>query len=81
MPLTDTEVIVARRRELEQFAIEDADVAQQLWHLTSGQLERADGHPLSPGRRTALERVATFLIEMKERIGGADVSPLADAPQ
>jgi hypothetical protein len=39
--LTETEVIVARRRDLEQFAIEDPDVAQQLWHFTAAQLERA----------------------------------------
>jgi CRP/FNR family nitrogen fixation transcriptional regulator len=74
--LAETEVVVAGRRELEQFAIDEPEVAQQLWHLTAEQLNRADEHLLSLGRRTAVERVVAFLIEMDDRLGEKDVLPL-----
>jgi CRP/FNR family nitrogen fixation transcriptional regulator len=74
--LAETEVVVASRRELEQFAIDEPEVAQQLWHLTAEQLNRADEHLLSLGRRTAVERVVAFLIEMDDRLGEKDVLPL-----
>jgi CRP/FNR family transcriptional regulator, nitrogen fixation regulation protein len=74
--LIETEVIVASRRELEQLATDHADVARQLWRLTANQLDRADNYLLSAGRRTAIERVAAFLIEMDNRLGGKEVLPL-----
>ena len=74
--LTETEVVVASRRDLEQLAIDDPGVAQQLWHLTAGQLDQADDHLLSLGRRTAVERIAAFLIEMDSRLGEKEVLPL-----
>jgi CRP/FNR family transcriptional regulator, nitrogen fixation regulation protein len=74
--LAETEVVVASRRDLEQLAIDDPGVAQQLWHLTAGQLDQADDHLLSLGRRTAVERIAAFLIEMDSRLGEKEVLPL-----
>lgn len=74
--LAETDVIVASRRELEQQATDHADVAEQLWRLTARQLDRADNYLLSLGRRTAIERVAAFLIEMDDRLGGVEILPL-----
>jgi CRP/FNR family nitrogen fixation transcriptional regulator len=74
--LAETDVIVARRRDLEQQATDHADVAGQLWRLTARQLDRADNCVLSLGRRTAIERVASFLIELDNRLGGMEVLPL-----
>jgi CRP/FNR family transcriptional regulator, nitrogen fixation regulation protein len=74
--LAETDVIVASRRELEQQATDHADVAEQLWRLTARQLDRADNYLLSLGRRTAIERVAAFLIEMDDRLGGVEILTL-----
>jgi CRP/FNR family transcriptional regulator, nitrogen fixation regulation protein len=74
--LTETDVIVASRRELERQATDHAGVAGQLWRLTANQLDRADNYLLSVGRRTAIERVAAFLIEMDDRMGGKEILPL-----
>jgi CRP/FNR family transcriptional regulator, nitrogen fixation regulation protein len=74
--LAETEVVVASQRELEQSAIDEPEVAQQLWHLTAEQLNQADDRLLSLGRRRALERIVAFLIEMDDRLGGKEVLSL-----
>jgi CRP/FNR family nitrogen fixation transcriptional regulator len=74
--IAKTDVIVASRRELVRQATAHADVAEQFWRLTARQLDRADNYLLSLGRRTATERVAAFLIEMDDRIGGKEILPL-----
>jgi CRP/FNR family transcriptional regulator/CRP/FNR family nitrogen fixation transcriptional regulator len=67
--IVDTKVIMFRRRQLERLATTDVDVACQLWSMTAKSLQHAEAHMLLLGRRTALERVATFLMEMDSRLG------------
>jgi CRP/FNR family transcriptional regulator, nitrogen fixation regulation protein len=48
-------------------AAHDHEVARQLWMLTGRELQRAQNHILLL-IKTASERVASFLLEMAERI-------------
>jgi CRP/FNR family nitrogen fixation transcriptional regulator len=66
--VTDTVVLVFKRRTVEHFASRDVDVAKQLWSLTAGDLDRAMERLLLLGRKTAAEKVATFLLEMDQRM-------------
>jgi CRP/FNR family nitrogen fixation transcriptional regulator len=43
-------------------------VARKLWAMTAGELRHAEDHMLLLGRKTAMERVATFLLEMDRRL-------------
>jgi CRP-like cAMP-binding protein len=60
--IVDTKVIMFRRRQLERLATSKVDVARQLWSMTAKSLQHAEAHMLLLGRRTALERVAAFLM-------------------
>jgi CRP-like cAMP-binding protein len=67
-PVTDTVVLVFKRRTVERFASRDANVARQLWSLTASNLDHAMERLLLLGRKTATEKVAAFLLEMDERM-------------
>jgi CRP-like cAMP-binding protein len=67
--IADTKVIMFRRRQLERLATSNVDVACQLWSMTSKSLQHAEAHMILLGRRTALERVAAFIMEMDARFG------------
>jgi CRP/FNR family nitrogen fixation transcriptional regulator len=49
----------------------DQEQAARLWRQTMEQLRRAQDHVLTLGRRTATERVASFLIDLVERLDTA----------
>ncbi|HEY4986919.1 MAG TPA: helix-turn-helix domain-containing protein [Bradyrhizobium sp.] len=66
--ITDTTVRLVKRRSLEQAATVDVNVARKLWTMTAGDLRHAEDHMLLLGRKTAMERVATFLLEMDRRL-------------
>jgi CRP/FNR family nitrogen fixation transcriptional regulator len=66
--ILDTTLRLVKRRSLEQAAQSDVRVARDLWSITSGELLHAENHMLLLGRKTAMERVATFLLEMDRRI-------------
>jgi CRP/FNR family nitrogen fixation transcriptional regulator len=66
--ILDTTLRLVKRRSLEQAAQGDVRVARDLWSITSGELQRAENHMLLLGRKTAMERVATFLLEMDRRL-------------
>jgi CRP/FNR family transcriptional regulator, nitrogen fixation regulation protein len=63
----DAKVLVIRRSLVTALAARDARVAHQLWTLAGCELQRAQNHVLLLVR-TAPERVASFLLEMAERI-------------
>jgi CRP/FNR family nitrogen fixation transcriptional regulator len=67
--IADTKVIMFRRRQLERLATSNVDVACQLWSMTAKSLQHAEAHMILLGRRTALERVAAFIMEMDARFG------------
>jgi CRP/FNR family nitrogen fixation transcriptional regulator len=66
--ILDTTVRLVNRRSLEQSAQSDVRVARDLWSITSSELQHAENHMMLLGRKTAMERVATFLLEMDRRL-------------
>ncbi|MDR6305187.1 CRP/FNR family nitrogen fixation transcriptional regulator [Nitrobacter vulgaris] len=66
--IVDTTVRLVPRRSLEKAAASNAQVARNLWTLTASDLRHAEDHMLLLGRKTAIERVATFLLEMDRRL-------------
>jgi CRP/FNR family nitrogen fixation transcriptional regulator len=74
--IVDTTVRLVKRRSLEQAAGMTAQVAQSLWTMTAGELRRAEDHMLLLGRKNAMERVASFLLEMDRRLAGTGMMAL-----
>ena len=70
--IVNTTLRLVRRRSLESVAGRDVQVANNLLSLTASNLQHAEDHMLLLGRKTALERVATFLLEMDRRLTAAD---------
>jgi CRP/FNR family nitrogen fixation transcriptional regulator len=66
--VSDTTVRLVKRRSLEQAAGIRVQVAQSLWAMTAGELRHAEDHMLLLGRKSAMERVASFLLEMDRRL-------------
>ena len=74
--IVDTTVRLVRRQSLEIVAESDATVARNLLSMTTTNLQHAEDHMLLLGRKTSLERVAAFLIEMDKRMTAAGVMAL-----
>lgn len=74
--IIDTTVRLVKRKSLEQAAEVDVKVARKLWTMTAGELRHAEDHMLLLGRKTAMERVATFLLEMDRRLAVAGMMAL-----
>jgi CRP/FNR family transcriptional regulator, nitrogen fixation regulation protein len=67
--ITDAKVLVVKRSALTAVAGRDAAVAQQLFSLTGRELQRVQERILLL-IKSAQERVASFLLEMAERVSG-----------
>jgi len=74
--IIDTTVRLMKRRSLEMVAENDAAVARNLLSMTTSNLRHAEDHMLLLGRKTSLERVAAFLLEMDKRSTAAGVLAL-----
>jgi CRP/FNR family nitrogen fixation transcriptional regulator len=74
--IEDTTVRLVKRRSLEQAAATDVQVARSLWSMTAGDLRHAEDHMLLLGRKSAMERVANFLLEMDRRLAVAGMMAL-----
>ena len=74
--IVNTTVRLIKRRSLELVAESDAMVSRNLLTMTTDNLQHAENHMLLLGRKTSLERVAAFLIEMDRRLTAAGVMPL-----
>ena len=74
--VVDTAVRLTKRRSLELFAQSDVAVARNLLSMTASNLRHAEDHMLLLGRKTSLERVAAFLIEMDRRSTAAGILAL-----
>jgi CRP/FNR family nitrogen fixation transcriptional regulator len=66
----ETTVRLIERQSLEMVAETDAVVSRNLLSMTTSNLQHAENHMLLLGRKTALERVAAFLLEMDMRLTG-----------
>jgi CRP/FNR family nitrogen fixation transcriptional regulator len=74
--IVETTVRMVKRRALEAAAKSDVEVACTLWRMTATELRHAEDLMLLLGRKTAAERVATFLLEMDRRISTAGMFAL-----
>jgi CRP/FNR family nitrogen fixation transcriptional regulator len=74
--IVDTTVRLVKRQSLELVAENDAVVARNLLSMTTNNLQHAEDHMLLLGRKTSLERVAAFLLEMDKRLTAAGVMAL-----
>jgi CRP/FNR family nitrogen fixation transcriptional regulator len=69
--VTDAVVLVIKRSAVMALAERDPEAARQLWTLTAQELGRAQQHMLLL-IRNAQERIASFLLEMADRVPGGD---------
>jgi CRP/FNR family transcriptional regulator, nitrogen fixation regulation protein len=74
--IVETTVRLAKRVSLEHVADTDASVTRDLLTMTTKNLQHAEDHMLLLGRKTSLERVAAFLLEMDARLSAAGVMAL-----
>ena len=68
--MTDAEVCIFNRNAFDEFAGNHPDLQQKLLRRTLDELDRARHWMLLLGRKTASEKVASFLLEMSERLSG-----------
>jgi CRP/FNR family transcriptional regulator len=66
--LTDARVCVFSRRDFDAFAREHPALEHKLLQRTLAELDRTRRWMLLLGRKSASEKVATFLLEMSERL-------------
>src|SRR5579864_5088681 len=69
--IADTKVLVVKRSTINALAGRDASVASQLFTLTGRELKRVQDRILLL-IKSAQERVASFLLEMAERVSGSN---------
>jgi CRP/FNR family nitrogen fixation transcriptional regulator len=74
--IVDTTVHLMKRVSLEQAAKSDTLVARDLLNMTTNNLQHAEDHMLLLGRKTSLERVAAFLLEMDRRLSSSEIMAL-----
>src|ERR1700720_4559499 len=74
--IVETTVRLMKRRSLEHVAETDVLVALDLLNMTTSSLQHAEDHMLLLGRKTALERVAAFLLEMDRRLTATSIMAL-----
>jgi CRP/FNR family nitrogen fixation transcriptional regulator len=70
-------VVVYRRCSLETLAAGDGQFGRQIVAaMMMRSLERAQDHMLLLGRKSALEKIATFILDMSERASDEDAVAL-----
>jgi len=78
--ITDCKIAVIRRSALSAAAARDNEVARYMWTLTARELQRVQSHMLLL-IKSAQERVATFLLEMAQRVSAGGTVELAMSRQ
>ncbi|MBA3941295.1 MAG: Crp/Fnr family transcriptional regulator [Sphingopyxis sp.] len=68
--MTDAEVCIFNRNNFDEFASSHPDLQQKLLRRTLDELDRARHWMMLLGRKSASEKVASFLLEMSERLSG-----------
>ena len=67
--LTEAKVCRFERTTFDAFLQDNPEVALRLLRIASSDLAQAARHELLLGRKTAVERIATFLIDLRDRSG------------
>ncbi len=75
--LTEAEVCVFARADFDRFAAEHPALEHKLLERTLTELDRTRKWMLLLSRKNAQEKVATFLLEMSERLAPADCEAAA----
>lgn len=70
--LTDCTVLVVKRSSLHAFS-GDGELDRAIWEATQRELARTQEHLLVLSRKSACERVASFLLDVAQREDGEDV--------
>lgn len=70
--MTDAEVCLFNRNSFDAFAGGHPELQQKLLRRTLDELDRARHWMTLLGRKSASERIASFLLEMSERLAGQD---------
>jgi CRP/FNR family nitrogen fixation transcriptional regulator len=70
--ISETRLLVIKRRSLLALAERDSEVARELWSLTERELARALEHAVLLSK-TAQERMAGFVLEMAARAAGETI--------
>jgi len=65
--ITDAVILVVKRSTVLALAARDGHIANQLWALTTQDLQRVQNHMLVLGCMNAKQKVATFLLQMAKR--------------
>jgi CRP-like cAMP-binding protein len=73
--IAESKVLVIKRSAVVALAERDSEVARQHWNLTGRELSRVQDHILLL-IKSAHERVATFLLEMAERVSAGNAVDL-----
>ena len=73
--VVDTEILVVDYNMMRSLAEQDAGLARDLWTHMANEVRRMQSHLLLL-KRSASERVATFLLEMSEHILLSDGLPM-----
>jgi CRP/FNR family nitrogen fixation transcriptional regulator len=74
--VADSEIALVRRSTLDKAADADGSAARKLWGVTSHDLQRLQDHLMLLGRKSAAERVASFLIDLSRRLNQQKVVDL-----
>ncbi len=77
--LSDARVCLFSRAAFDDFAREHPRLEHKLLERTLGELDRARDRMLLLGRKSAGERVATFLLEMAQRLAASTCSASGEA--
>jgi CRP/FNR family transcriptional regulator len=73
--LTDARVCVFARNDFDRFAREHPELEHKLLERTLSELDRTRSWMMLLGRKTAPEKIATFLLEMSERLAETGCQP------
>src|SRR3546814_13763913 len=70
--MTDAEVCIFNRKSFDDFASAHPDLQHKLLRRTLDELDRARHWMMLLGRKSAEEKVASFLLEMSERLSRSE---------
>jgi CRP/FNR family transcriptional regulator len=76
--LTEAKVCVFSRKDFDTFAREHPALEHKLLQRTLGELDRTRRWMLLLGRKSASEKVASFLLEMSERLSNTTCESVGD---